>query len=82
MSYTVVEGDVDMPENEALSKRLKKIRKDTHENQMDFAENCGVSVETLSLIECQKADPKLSTMQKIAAYINMTVSQLLDTENN
>ncbi len=71
-----------MPENEALSKRLKRIRRDTHENQIDFAGNCGVSVETLSLIECEKADPKLSTMQKIAAYTNMTVSQLLDTKMN
>ena len=71
-----------MPENEALSKRLKMIRKETHQNQIDFAGNCGVSVETLSLIECEKSDPKLSTMQKIAAYTNMTVSQLLDTETD
>ena len=39
------------PEFEALAKRVKAIRKAMDENQIEFAEHCGINVETLSLIE-------------------------------
>lgn len=41
-----------------------------------------MSVEEVSLIERNIADPKLSTLQKLAAYSGLTVSDLLDTEEN
>ena len=44
---------------------------------MDFAANCGISVEELSLLERNRADPKLSTLQKIAAYIGEPVAYLI-----
>lgn len=40
----------------------------------------GLSIEEISLIERGKTDPKLSTLQKLAAYMGVTVSTLLDTE--
>lgn len=70
------------PELEALAKRVKAIRKAMDENQLEFAEHCGLNVETLSRIECQKDDVRLSTAQKIAAYVDLTVSELLSTEFN
>lgn len=69
------------PEFEALSKRVKEIRKAMNENQIEFAEHCGLNVATLSRIECEKDDVRLSTAQKIAAYTGLTVSQLLEVEN-
>ena len=66
-----------MPEYEALSANIKQLRKTIHQSQIEFAAECGISTETLSLIERQKADPKLSTLQKIAAYTNCEVSDLL-----
>ena len=42
----------------------------------------GISVEELSLIERKLTDPKLSTLQKIAAYMGITVSKLLETEKD
>ena len=36
------------PEFEALAKRVKAIRKLMDENQIGFAEHCGINVETLS----------------------------------
>lgn len=71
-----------MTENEYLSRRLKHIRKNLNQSQIDFAANCGMSVEEVSLIERNIADPKLSTLQKLAAYSGLTVSDLLDTEEN
>ncbi len=67
-----------MPETEVLSKNVRKIRKALKQNQFEFAENCGISVETLSLIERKKADPRLSTIQKIAAYTDTFVSELVE----
>ncbi len=67
-----------MPETEVLSENIRKIRKFLKQNQFEFAENCGISVETLSLIERKKADPRLSTIQKIAAYTDTLVSDLVD----
>ena len=68
------------PEFEALAKRVKAIRKAMSENQIEFAEHCGLNVETLSLIERQQSDVRLSTAQKIAAYTGLTVSQLFAVE--
>ena len=69
-----------MPENAALAQRIKRLRKTMHETQFEFASNCGISIETLSLIERQKTNPTLETMQKIAAYTNLTVAELLEID--
>ncbi len=69
-----------MPERIALAKNLKAIRKELHESQMEFAAHCDISTEALSLLERERSDPKLSTIQKVAAYTNRTVSDLLQTE--
>lgn len=69
-----------MPETHALAERVKKYRKDLGKNQFEMACDMGISVEELSLIERGKTDPKLSTMQKIAAYMGVSVSSLLTVE--
>lgn len=66
-----------MPELEALSNNLKEIRHIMELSQISLAANCGISVEILSLIERQKTDPKLSTIQKIAAFVDCEVVDLL-----
>lgn len=67
-----------MPEVKKLAENSKQIRKEMKESQMEFAYHCGICTETLSLIEREKADPRLSTVQKIAAYTNKTVAELLE----
>lgn len=69
-----------MPEKEALARNIKWIRMRMHESQMDFAAHCGISTEELSLLERQRTDPKLSTIQKVAAYVDQPVNDLLETE--
>ena len=68
-----------MPEFEKLADRLRKIRRKLKENQADFAAKCDISPDTLSLIEREQTDVKLSTLQKIASYTGLSVSDLLDT---
>lgn len=70
-----------MPEYEILAKNLKKIRKEMKESQLDFAAHCGISPEIISMIENERTDPKISTIQKIAAYTDQTVSDLLRKED-
>lgn len=69
-----------MPEIEALSQNLVRIRREKQESQSVFADHCGVSEEEISLLERHKTDPKLSTLQNIAAYTGITVSELLQTK--
>lgn len=66
-----------MSEYEALAIRIKMGRSHKNETQIEFAENCDISTKTLSKIENSTADPRLSTLQKIAAYTGETVSGLL-----
>lgn len=69
-----------MPERVALARNIKAMRKRMRESQIEFAAHCGISTEALSLLEREQSDPKLSTMQKVAAYTDRTVSDLLNTE--
>ena len=71
-----------MPEMKALSRNVLEFRSKSGENQIEFAEHCGVSTYTMSAIENVAPDTKVSTVQKISAYTGMTVSELLDTSNN
>lgn len=70
-----------MPETDTLAKRLKAYRKSLGKNQFDFASDVGISIEEVSLIERGLTDPRLSTLQKISAYMGVTVSELLLREN-
>ena len=75
--YTAPLSQYAMSENEIIARNVRKIRKEFGLSQMDFAANCGISVEELSLLERNRADPKLSTLQKIAAYIGEPVAYLI-----
>ena len=66
-----------MPEHDILSKNLRYFREIMRQSQEEFADGCGISVETLSLLERKKGDPRLSTIQKIAAYVDCTPAELI-----
>ena len=68
-----------MTENVVLAERLISARNNSQETQIVFSEKCGISTKTLSNMEKIMGDPRLSTLQKIAAYLGCTVSELLDT---
>lgn len=66
-----------MPETAILSENIKLLRKQMQLSQMEFDAACGISTEILSLLEREQTDPKLSTIQKIAAYADWEVPELL-----
>lgn len=66
-----------VPEKNILATNLKIIRRRRHLSQFEFAEECGISKESLCRLECGKGNPTLETLQLIAAYSGCTVSELL-----
>lgn len=71
-----------MPEIGYLAKNTRKIRKEMKETQESFAAHCGIGTGTLNAIERELSDPKLSSIQKIAAYVDKTVPELLSEDTN
>lgn len=69
-----------MPEVSALAKRVKIYRENIKKTQFELSYEMGISLEELSLIEREGANPRLSTIQKIAAHMGITVSELLKIE--
>ena len=59
-----------------LAGNVKAIRKKLKQSQAEFVFNCDISVETLSLIEREKTNPRLSSIQKVAAYSGVSVKDL------
>jgi len=75
------EGVEIMPERDALAKRLRAYRRIEDKTQFEFSEATGLSVEEISLLERVQTDPKLSTLQNLAAYMGITVSELLQVND-
>lgn len=69
-----------MPEVRELAKRVKAYRKYLHKSQFELADEIGISLDELSLIEREKANPSLETLQKISAHMGITVSELVKVE--
>lgn len=66
------------PELAALAWRVRRFRNTHKESQEAFAYNAGISIASLSMIEREIANPRLSALQKIAAYMGVPVSDLID----
>lgn len=71
-----------MPERAALAKRVTEFRKAAKESQLKFAEHTGISADEISLIERGAVNVTLDTLQKLAAYMDTTVSELLYVERD
>lgn len=76
-TYSKLYPSENFPELEFISQRLKAYRNKYKESQEVFAEHVGIHIASLSLMERKRMNPRLSTLQKIAAYMGITVSELL-----
>lgn len=65
----------------SLAEKIRKTRLEMGENQFDFAANCGISVETLSDLECGRANPTLKTLNAISEHCGKPVCWLLKIED-
>ncbi len=66
-----------MPEICNLSRNIRQYRWESGLSQDELAWRCGIGETSLRTIERQKANPRLDTLQKIAAYTGLTVEELL-----
>ncbi len=83
MSHIVEKGVLTtMPEVIALARNLRRIRKEMKLSQLEFALESGISLDIISMIERQQTNPRLSTLQRISAYVGCTVADLLQIEED
>ncbi|MEW6026293.1 MAG: helix-turn-helix transcriptional regulator [Planctomycetota bacterium] len=64
-----------------LGARLKSIRKGMKLKQSAFANLIGISSDTISSIETGRKTPSIETLRAIAERLGMTVSELLDFQD-
>ena len=63
--------------NGAFGARVRALRDGLDLSLRDFAERCGVSAQMLSQVERGETSPTLATAERIAAGMDLTLSQLL-----
>lgn len=63
-----------------LSENLKRFRAKNNINQFEFANDCGFSKETLSLIERGQENVTIEILDLIAAKTGYTIPQLLSPQ--
>ncbi len=63
-------------ERELLAIKIRTFREQENINQFNFAEDCGISKETISLIEREQTNVRLDTVQLLASRMGITVSEL------
>ncbi len=64
-----------------LGERIRELRKSKHYTQDRFSELLGIDPKHLSRIECGKTQPSLNLIRKMAFYLGVEVSKLLETEH-
>lgn len=61
-----------------LGKNLRAARKKLDLTQEEVSERSGVQAGEVSRIECGKRDPQISTLEKLAAAVEVPPGRLLD----
>lgn len=65
---------------EILAKKIVRFREGVCMNQMDFAEDCGISRNLLSLIETGKDNVTINTMDLLSARMGISIGELLSQD--
>ena len=65
-------------EKTLIARKLKRFRQNNNLNQYEFAEECGISRNLLSLIETESENLTLDTLNLIAIRLGVTLSDLLN----
>ncbi|CAL2107966.1 Regulatory protein MunI [Tenacibaculum sp. 190524A02b] len=64
-----------------LGSRIKKLREEKGIDQKSFAFDCEIGRTQLYMIENGKTNPRLLTLIKIANGLDLSISELLNTQN-
>src|SRR2546425_8405901 len=68
--------------NNLVNERIKLIRSHLRLQSKELAARAGISSSELSLVEKQLRNPKLDTLQKLAAALDVSVGYLIGEEDN
>lgn len=63
-----------------IGKRIKKIRQEHNLTQLDIAKICGVTDGAVSTWERGVAAPRIGALQKLADYLGIKVSELIEDD--
>ncbi len=66
-------------ERKNLAKKIKSYRKEHNLSQLEFAEECGISMVSLCRIERQNSNFSIDTLDLISTYMDETISHLLES---
>jgi transcriptional regulator with XRE-family HTH domain len=69
-------GVAPFPPDQALAAVLRELRADTGRSQEAVAHDVGITMGSYARIERGLADPKWSTLRRIAAVLGVTLSEL------
>ncbi|MHB9052409.1 MAG: helix-turn-helix domain-containing protein [Thermoleophilia bacterium] len=75
--YRIAMESRDNVERELVGSRLKVIREQRGVSQEQLSKSSGIAQESLSRIETGRRDPRIGTLRKIAAGLDMTLHDLL-----
>jgi len=66
----------------SLGKRLRSLRKERDLTQRNLAQQAGISVNAVSLIERDEISPSVTTLQSLAGALNVRVSYFFDDDTS
>lgn len=61
-----------------VGNRIKQIRNEKNISQQDLAAKCNFEKSNLSRLEAGRTDAKLSTLEKVAKGLGVTLKELFD----
>jgi len=74
---------VDIPSDEInVGRRLRELRNGRNLSLRALAEQSGLNVNTLSLIENQRTSPSVSTLQQLARTLQVSISTFFETDDD
>lgn len=65
----------------SFNEQLKKLREERNLSQSDFAKDIGLTRSAISMYELGKREPNLETLKKFANFFNVSIDELIDTNN-
>jgi transcriptional regulator with XRE-family HTH domain len=72
---------LDMIDTLPLGDRLRRLRRERNLSQRDLAQQAGISVNSISLIERDEISPSVATLQSLATAMKIKVSYFFDEES-
>ncbi len=66
-----------MTEERAIAEYIRDFRKKHKLSQEQLAEKCNVSIDTISHLEREIANPSLKTLRALASFMGTTIIDLL-----